>query len=636
MTQHKLCALDYETFFTTEFSITRMTNEQYVSDTALFDTICVSLWIPEWGTDIRVAWGSIDTLRDAILELIPDFDERMVLAWNAKFDGSVTEWRLGLAPLGWICVMSMFGAMYGMGSACSLKKATEFLSLPPKLDGLQRKGARHTNMTAQEKAETERYCQHDTRLCILIFYELLKDGFPEAEIGVLSATDQCYLRSPVVLNAELAATALVEERARRAAILDNLRVPAEALRSDQQFAELMRAEGVEPPLKVSPSNPEKLIHAFAKTDEEFTDMRQHENPRVAALVDARLGIRSSIIETRLARLLDISTRGTIPIPITYSGARMTQRWAASKDESTNMQNTPRGSVIRQVLCAPPGHKLVSVDLSKIELCVARWLAANWYQDAASIETLRMIRTGEDVYCHTASSAYGRTITKADVKERQAGKETDLSCQYRVGHVKLNQRLRTAWGVYLDPGMDKKLVDTFRSLNAGGVAQAWRDLDEALKLMAEGGSTDKFWPCAIDGEHIDRPSGLSLWYPQLTYEAGKYGPQAVCLRAKGRGTEKNYLHGGSLYNHITQSTARDVMSYGWRLLLKQDPIYHPIMTVHDELIACVPDDEVENCTRIMSECMTSLPKWARDAPHHQLPLSVEADYGQNYKDLIPCP
>ena len=79
-----------------------------------------------------------------------------------------------------------------------------------------------------------------------------------------------------------------------------------------------------------------------------------------------------------------------------------------------------------------------------------------------------------------------------------------------------------------------------------------------------------------------------------------------------------------------------MSYGWRLLLKQDPIYHPIMTVHDELIACVPDEEVGNCTRVMSECMTSLPKWARDAPYHQLPLSVEADYGQNYKDLMPCP
>ena len=630
MTQQKLCSLDYETFYTREFSLSKITNEQYVSD-AQFDTICVSLWIPEWGTEIKVVWGSCDTLAAAILTLIPDFSERKVLAWNAKFDGSVTEWRLGLEPKAWICVLSMFGALYGMGSSCSLKKAAEFMGLPPKLDGLQRMGARHTNMTQAEKGVTATYCQHDTRLCIMIFYALLKDGFPENELPVLSATDQCYLRSPIELNVALASTALVEERIRRAKILADLQVPVEALRSDLQFAELLRTEGVEPPLKVSPSNPAKLTYAFAKTDEEFTDMRLHENPRVAALVDARLGIRSSIIETRLERLIDVSSRGTIPIPITYAGARVTQRWAASENEATNMQNLKRGSVLREVMCAPDGHKLVAVDLSGIELRVARWLAANWYNDPAAIETLRMAAAGEDIYCATASRAYGRTITKADKTERQAGKETELSCQFRVGHVKLNQRLRTTWGVYLDPGMDKVLVDTFRATNGGGVVQAWRDLDEAIKLMADGGTTDKFWPCVIEGEYVHRPSGLALWYPGLTYEAGKYGPQAVYRRAKGRGTEKCYAHGGVIFNNFCQSLARDVLAHGWRLLLQQDPIYHPIITVHDELISCVPDNHVEDCIKIMTECMTSPPRWVREAKY-TLPLAVEAAAGPNYKEI----
>lgn len=631
MTESKICAIDFETYYDKRYSLSKMTNEQYVMGDE-FDTLCVSIWMPEWSTRIEVPWGNIDTLRAAIMHYVPDLAERYVVAWNAKFDGSVLEWRLGLEAKGFICAMTMFGALYGMGSQVSLAKAAEFYELPAKGDEvLNMMGVRWDTATPEQRERYRLYCQHDTRLCIQIFYKLLEDGFPADEIPLVDATDKCYIRSPLVLNNELATTALINERTRHATILAALSVPATALRSNDQFADLLRAEGVEPPLKVSPSDPEKLIVAFAKTDEEFTDMQEHENPRVRALVSARLGVRSSIIETRLERLIDVASRGTIPIPINYSGARVTNRWAATKSEATNMQNSPRGSVIREVLCAPPGMKLVAVDLSGIELRVARWLAANWYKDTAAIETIKMIRDGVDLYCVTASKAYGRTVTKADKTERQAGKETELSCQFRVGHEKLNHRLRTTWGVYLDPGMDKVLVDTFRTTNKFGVVQAWKDLDLAIVEMAQGHTIDKFWPFVIEGNVVQRPSKLALWYPDLTYEPGKYGPQAVYFMTKGRRTEKGYLHGGSLFNNMVQSLSRDIMAYGWRLLLKQDPVFHPIMTVHDELISCVPVNRVEQCVQVMSDCMTTLPAWARKAPVIQLPLAVEANFGQNYKE-----
>jgi len=642
----KLVAMDFETYYDRVFSLSKMTNEQYVMDDR-FETILVSVWLPEWGQEVKVIWGTETEIAAQLVAMVPDIGERWVLAWNAKFDGSVLEWRVGVQAQGYICVMSMFGAFYGMGSAVSLAAGSRFFNLPPKGNEVTNMlGVHARDMSPQMKAAYAAYCTLDTKLCVTIYFLLLDAGFPEAELPLIDATDKGYLRSPLVLNTELAVSALIEERTRRAGILDGLvnttqfpllkdKTASESLETalrGAHFADMLRAEGVEPPMKISPSDPEKLTYAFAKTDEEFTDMRLDENPRVRALVDARLGIRSSIIETRLERLIDIDTRGTIPVPITYSGARVTNRWAASENESTNMQNLKRGSVLREVLCAPAGMKLVAVDLSAIELRVARWLVANWYSDPAAIDTIELIRSGGDVYCATASSAYGRVITKADKSERQGGKETELSSQFGVGAAKLNHRLRTAWGVYLEPGMDKVLVDTFRNKNKGGVVRAWKDLDIVLKeVMFTGDKTDKFWPFEIDGQMVYRPSGLHLWYPELQYEPGKYQPQAVYYKTKGRSKSKEFLWGGVLYANMVSSLSRDIMAYGWRLLLKGDPMFHPVMTVHDELISCVPDAYADKCAETMSACMTTLPSWARKAPVIQLPLAVEANVGQNYKE-----
>jgi DNA polymerase len=762
VTVPKLAILDFESYYSREYSLSKMTGEQYVMDPR-FETICCAILTPDTSPQIDVSWGITADLEAKIRVRVPDIEERYVLAWNAKFDGAVLEWRMGMRPRGYICVMSMFCAWYGMGCGLSLKAAAAFMGLPPKGDEVTRMdGKRLADMPDWQKPLYEEYCRHDARLCMAIFQMLLAEGFPEHELKLIDATDKCYLRSPVVLNAPLAVTALAEERARRASLLNAVNVTPTQLRSKEQFAELLRAEGCEPPIKVSPSNEDEVTYAFAKTDEEFTDLLEHDNPKVVALVEAKLGTQSSLIETRLVRLLDIDTRGTIPIPISYAGAKVTQRWGADKAEAINMQNNKRGSVLREVLCAPRGSKLVAVDLSGIELRVARWLAANWYSCPTAIRTVQTLAAGGDVYCETASRAYGRTITKADKPERQAGKETDLSCQFRVAAAKLNHRLRTAHGVYLDPGMDKILVKTFRTDNREGVVRAWKELDNILDTMRMGGGTEFFYPFVVEGEYVHRPAGLSLWYPNLRYDAGY--KSFMYSKAKGRSTEQCFLHGGSLFNncitcgaqvltdrgwvviedvqladrvwdgqefvthagvvskgvapctHVdavfmtfdhevltaqgwcaaekqpvpiitpysydmpaprfrhhdvyalkhrlgdsypvydildagprqrfmvagasggiivhncVQSLSRDIMAHGWELILDNYPeMYHPFMTVHDELVSCVPEDRAQDCVNIMSWCMTQLPEWAQNMPVIQLPLAVEANIGDNYKE-----
>ena len=63
VTQQKLCALDYETFYTKEFSLSKMTNEQYVSYRALMylaegKADSAFLWfdrVKEWGIPILIS-----------------------------------------------------------------------------------------------------------------------------------------------------------------------------------------------------------------------------------------------------------------------------------------------------------------------------------------------------------------------------------------------------------------------------------------------------------------------------------------------------------------------------------------------------------------------------------------------------
>jgi DNA polymerase len=129
--------------------------------------------------------------------------------------------------------------------------------------------------------------------------------------------------------------------------------------SNQKFAKLLEAQGVEPPMKTSltTGNP---TYAFAKTDEGFKALLEHSNPEVAALAQARLGVKSTLEETRTKRFMAISHRvgslltiprggyGTLPIPLNYYGAA-TGRWSAGSGQKVNFQNLPRDSVLKTAI-----------------------------------------------------------------------------------------------------------------------------------------------------------------------------------------------------------------------------------------------------------------------------------------------
>ena len=158
-------------------------------------------------------------------------------------------------------------------------------------------------------------------------------------------------------------------------------------------------------------------YAFAKNDTNFKHLINHPDERVSMLVEARLGCKSTINESRSKTLYGISQRGAMPVPLIYWGAAP-GRWSGT--QGINLQNLTRGSRLRHAICAPPGYRIVVCDLSAIEARVNAWFSGQ--QDAVNI-----FAQNGDIYCVMAESLYGRRVTKADKMERRLGKTVILGC-----------------------------------------------------------------------------------------------------------------------------------------------------------------------------------------------------------------
>ena len=107
-------------------------------------------------------------------------------------------------------------------------------------------------------------------------------------------------------------------------------------------------------------------------------------------------------------------------------------------DGINLQNLPsRGNVgLKECIEAPPGWVIINCDSSNIEARMLAWWAG---QD----DLVQDFANGVDVYCKLASTIFGRTITKADTKERFLGKTVVLGCGYQTGAGKLQVTLKAA-------------------------------------------------------------------------------------------------------------------------------------------------------------------------------------------------
>lgn len=614
----RIITLDAETYYDTEFSLSKITTEEYVRS-PLFETIGVSVKVD----DGPIEWAAGETKVRKLLHSLP-WEDHLLLAHNTAFDSFILTQRYKIRPAGYLDTMSMAMAIHGLSESVSLANLAKLYGEEDKGTAVvNAKGKRLADFSKVELDEYAAYCKHDTELCYNIFHKMLPN-FPKSELRVIDLTIRMFAEPCLLLDEQLLVEDLMLIRAaKRGSLLTLMKLLGvkneEALKSqlmsNDKFANLLKSRGVDPPTKISEKTG-KEAWAFAKTDEEFVALGESEDPIISTLVATRLENKSTIGETRTEAYANIAPRGPYPFSLKYSGAMVTHRWSGF---DTNPQNLPRGSTLRRAIMAPKGHVLVVADLSNIELRLGMWLAGQ-------ADALEQLRRGIDLYRVFAGEAFNLNyddIAKDSIY-RFIAKVCCLSLIYGTGAKKLKDTIRIQSKGKTTVSMEEsdRLKSLYRDKN-WAVVDAWGEGQQILEWVLNNESHsayDGFLPVLGKGGII-RPNGLSLEYPGLVRTMGKQGEEYHYQVRRGRGTITDKVYGSKVYQRIVQSLSRDVMAGHAMEINKQ---YWIAGLVHDEVISVVREEEADECKAFIEGVMRTPPVWAPD-----LPLDCEIGIGKRY-------
>jgi DNA polymerase len=603
-----LITIDFETYYDKEYGLKKFTTEQYIRDEK-FEVIGVAVkdnGVTKWFTGTHAE-------TKAFLDSY-NMQEHFVLGHNMRFDAAILSWIFDIHPKGLFDTMSMAQIIHGLTESVSLANLSKLYQLGEKgtevLDAL---GKRRLDFTHNDLAKYGSYCINDVELTYELFTEL-KDKFTAPEMKLIDLTIRMFTEPKLELNKGLLLRHLHKVKEAKEKLLASVAVDKELLMSNPKFAELLIEQGVTPPMKISATTG-KETYAFAKTDEEFKALLEHENPYVQALAAARIGNKSTIEETRTENFIQIANRGKLPVPLKYAGAVVSHRWSGV--DGINLQNLPRTSELRRAMCAPKGYKLVASDLSNIELRLAYWFAQ-------SHSKIQQIKDGIDLYKQSAADITGTPYNEVNKDLRFIFKVVNLSGIYGVGAAKMHSILKQG-GVEKDLQEVKNIVYAYRKANPE-LVEAWQDAGTMLEsvragqhyTMGNGGVIS-----SVPHEGMMKPNGMMLGLPNLRKLKTDTGESWVYDKLMGRTIIPEYIHPSKTFQRCIQSLARDIIAEQLIQVAKRYPV---VMTVHDELVMLCTDEEVVECKAYVEKCMTTAPHWCSD-----LPLDCEVGVGDNYMD-----
>lgn len=607
--------IDFETFYSKEFSLSKMTTEEYIRSPD-FQVIGFGYKVDDG--DTHWVTGSDEEITEALHEL--NLPNAYVIAHNMAFDGAILAWKYGIIPKYYIDTLSMARPITGLTVGGSLAKLAQNFKLGTKgTEVVKAMGKRREDFTPYELAEYGEYCKNDVQITYDL-YNILRQWNPPKELYIQDLMVRMFTDPVLELNDIVLNDHLDNVQTKKAELMRRIdaTIGRDELMSNPKFAMVLEKLGVKPPTKIS-LRTNKETYAFGKTDSEFKALLEHPNPAVQAVVSARLGIKSTLEETRTESFLGIAKRGTLPILLNYWGAHTGR---ASGGDKMNLQNLPRAGALRRSITAPTGHVLVACDSAQIEARVVAWLAGQ-------TDLLESFRKGEDIYSKFATNVYGKPITKADKVERFVGKTCILGLGYGMGADKFQSTLKIGAGgisVDVEPSEAKRVVTLYRNTYSR-IAQLWNEANKALEKMAQGNEyyfdVGLQLRCTPEGVHL--PNHTMIRYPNLRkipegfeYD-GRYGAVKI--------------YGGKVIENIVQALARIVVFDQMAKIDQQmrqrdgtDGRYKVVLTVHDEVVCVVPEAAQAWCKELMVKEMSIPPRWCAD-----LPVSCECESGTNYAD-----
>jgi hypothetical protein len=571
-----LITIDYETYYDKEFSLSKMTTEEYIRDPR-FQVIGVGVKVNN--KDTEWASGTHEEIKSYLQTF--DWHEAMLLAHNTMFDGAISSWCFDIRPRAYTDTLCMSRAVNGVEDSSSLKALAVKYNVGVKgTEVINALGKRREDFTQDELDRYGDYCVNDVNLT----YELFKrmgSGFPRKELKLIDLTLRMFVEPTLDLDLGLLEEHLRNTRDSKDDLLRDAGIEREELMSNPKFADVLRSFGVEPPMKVSPTTGKKT-YAFAKSDEAFKALAEHEDSRVQTAVAARLGVKSTLEETRTQRFIDIAKRGLLPVPVRYYAAH-TGRWGG--DDKINLQNLPsrgpNGKTLKRSIIAPEGYSIIEADSAQIEARVLAWLAEQ--DDLVSAFT-----NNEDVYVKMASRIYGVDEADVDKDQRFVGKTTILGAGYGMGAVRFQEQLKT-FGFDMELDEARRVINIYRDAN-WKINQLWRDAQNTIASLYSGGSTPfgvgDLIEAVPDESSLRLPSGLLLRYDGLQAHQTDRGFEYDYKTRRGR----TRIYGGKVIENVCQAIARCIIG---EQMLEVAKRYKVVLTVHDSIVCCVPDAEARS-------------------------------------------
>lgn len=252
----------------------------------------------------------------------------------------------------------------------------------------------------------------------------------------------------------------------------------------------------------------------------------------------------------------------------------------------NLQNIPirteDGRRIRRAFVAEPGYRLISADYSQVELR----LLAHLSQDPILVESFQ---AGEDIHRRTASEVFDVPPLMVSPEQRRAAKAINFGIVYGMGQMRLARELG------ISRAQAKDYLERFKSRYAG--ITTWQQ--ELLKEAHEQG-------------YVTTMLGRRRPIPELRSPSARDVAQGERIAT----------------NTPVQGSAADLLKLAMikldGLLRSDHPSTRFLLTVHDELVLEVPEDQVAVVSEATRRCMeTAYPV--------SVPLLVDLGSGADWGD-----
>ncbi|MDE2100310.1 MAG: hypothetical protein KGL39_23870 [Patescibacteria group bacterium] len=621
----RFIVIDLESYFDSEYTFKKLSTEEYVRH-------------PKFGLHgaaIKEAanqpayWLDEPHLRHWLNQ--QNWTDIFLVSHHAQWDHFALSWHYDVHPKMSGCTLSMARLLLGNHLSVSLDAVRKHFKMPLKTTPYNLFiGKRWNEMVPQvQQLVAEGAC--DEVESIWKIFGILYQQFPKEELEVIDTIIKMFSEPVLRADIDMLGKIWSDESTKKEKIMQALGVTEAELQSADHFAALLRVEGVEPETK---QGKKKSIYCFAKTDQFMRDLQESENDRIRTLAEARLGAKSTIMQTRAETFGWMACRGPLPVYLFYAGAGTLR---PSGGDGSNFLNLKRRSPIRPALMAPKGYLLGPVDASQIEFRVCCYLAGQE-------DMIELLRKGGDPYVTLASLFYGEKIYKPSQNDprkhememkRGAGKQGRLMCIYGSAGPKFRATAKA--GLY-GPPIDMTLEEANRYVSITRADMPaicdkklgyWAKCNNRMLPALAVGRTEQFGPLTIKDHRIFLPNGAMMIYDTLEWHIPQPDEENVkdfewdgFWRMRTRSGWKK-MWGSKLTQNICEAVSRVIVSQAMIRIKRMG--FRALNWPYDELLLLIPDNghAEENLQACMNE-MKRTPDWLPN-----IPLDCEGSLGERY-------